>query len=370
MSLSLYNLNKDQVNIMKAIAIILIVLHNFFNHITDIGVNEMFFDSDRVYRLWDKLIEYPNIWNTTLELISYYSWPAVLLFIFISGYGLAKRYLGKEKFDTKSYYIHHTTKLLALYIFAHIIYFILVSRTIDIEEFGEFIIQTIFLPFKNYNEELMFKYSGPFWYFCLVAQLYLIFPLILFGIKKYGENFLLILFPFSYLLIYIMTPLAEKVEYPIYGNIFGHLPEFTLGILLAFSPKYRITIWSFIIALGIAITANFYEIVHPLSYLALLIIILYTFYPLYANLPAKSIMYKTLVFIGKISMFMFIVNTMIREKYTLKHCANKSIEEQLIIGLIHLCIVILVSYILSIAYRMSGKTIGLIGRKLFARSGQ
>lgn len=357
MSISLYNLSKRQTNIMKAIAIILIVLHNFLHFLSNIGENEMFFDPNRINRLFQTISNSSSIWVAIKEAISFFGWVGILFFIFISGYGLAKTYLNQENFNLKDYYIHHAKKLLALYLFAHILHFLFISREFDWTELYEFIVLTVLLPFKNLNASLMYRYQGPFWYFSLAAQLYIVFPIILFCIRKYGKKLFPYLFILSYIVAYGLIPLANKIHFPVYGNITGHLPEFLLGIFIAYSPNFKLKGWMFLTALFIAVVANFYTYLYPLFYLAALGVMLFIFYPLYHSPSPITIVSRILTFIGKISMFMFIINPIIREAITLEYAINASPQKQLILSIIHFAIVILASYLLSILYTKIGEAI-------------
>lgn len=341
----------------------LIVLHNYLHLLTPVGENEIFFYPERVIFLFDTVSDSSNMWVGIKEVFSFFSWVALLFFFFISGYGLTKTYLKQEKFDVKTYYIHHAKKLLALYLFAHLLHFLFVSRTFDWTELYKFIVLTIFLPFKNINASLMCRYQGPFWYFCLAAQLYILFPLILFCIRRYGKKIFPYLFIFAYILAYGLIPLANKIHFPIYANISGHLPEILLGVFIACSPNFILKGWMFLTALIIAIIANFYTYIHPLFYLSALILILFVFYPLYSCQPSNGIIYKGLVLIGKISMFMFISNPIIRETLTLDYAINEYPQKQLLLSIIHLIIVILASYLLSIIYRKTGKAISYATQK-------
>ena len=90
------SINKTQTNVLKGVGILLIVLHNFFHTVNpSSGENEFTFDlqytKNFYHILTDSFIEVLNI------MFSFFGHYRVQIFIFISGYGLAKSYLTKKR---------------------------------------------------------------------------------------------------------------------------------------------------------------------------------------------------------------------------------------------------------------------------------
>lgn len=84
--ISLENRNSDAI---KAISIVVIVLHNFLHFTNPIKENEHFLDPDRISTLLAHVqIQPMGILN---YVFSYFGWYFVIPFIFISGYGLSKK---------------------------------------------------------------------------------------------------------------------------------------------------------------------------------------------------------------------------------------------------------------------------------------
>ena len=373
MKISLYDLNKDQTNILKAIAITLIVFHNFLHLIAFVGENEMWLDPDRIFRLFD-IISNPENRSISLyirELASYIGWAGVPIFVFISGFGLTKTFIRKEPSGYIKYLVPRLKKLYLLFLFAYIIYFFMLIIALG-EEFNKYdyirftILSLLAMPIKNYNLHIAFLYIGPGWYFCLASQLYILFPLLFKYSKKYKLQGCLILLAIAYILIYITIPIANKFGYPIYANFIGHLPEFILGIMLAMYKEIKIT-WKTVLAATILFAlANFYQTFYPFTFISFSILLITITYPIYSKISPANFGYKTLVFIGKISMFMFVINAPIRNLYTLRMAEGQEPSIQIAISVLHFIIVVTASYLLSIIYNKTGEGFDYLKRKLLS----
>ena len=374
MNISLYDLNKNQTNILKAIAITLIVFHNFLHMVSISGANEMSLDPDRIFRFFDVFSTFnkTSIFLYFREIMSYIGWAGVPIFVFISGFGLTKTFIKKEPSNYISYLFPRIKKLYFLFIFGYLIFFVMliISLGADFNKYDYIrfvILSLLVMPIKNYNLDIAYRYIGPGWYFCLATQLYLLFPFLFKYSKKYKLKGCLTLLAISYVIIYITTPIANKFGYPIYANFIGHLPEFIFGIMLAMYKSVKIT-WKIILPTVILfILANFYDVFFPFTFITFTILLLVVTYPIYAKISPSNVIYKTLVFIGKISMFMFIINAPIRNLYTLRLVDDHGVKEQVIMSFIHFAIVILASYLASIIYKQIGDRYDYLKNKILAK---
>lgn len=345
MKLSFSNLSKDQTNIIKGGAMVFIVLHNFIHMTNHIGENEMSFDPNRIYVLFDTVFRLKSMLFNGF--ISYFGIYFLQLFIFISGYGLAKQY-GKDKsVSYLSYISKRLIKLYALLVFGIIIYFILFYQFFDLNWFSQFAISSL-LMYNNFSFETIFLYVGPWWYFSLIVQLYLLFPVLYKILNKYKEKGLFISILCTYVLMCLLYPILSRLNIPMYGNFLGHLPEFLLGMGIAMFPRLSFNLKLIIPVSILFILSNFFELFFPFSFLTATILLLYLLYPVIKYAPVW--IEKPLVFFGSISMFMFLINGPLR-KYTLPYFDYHSPLYILYGSLIHLAIVILVSYIMSFLYK-------------------
>lgn len=61
---------------------------------------------------------------------------------------------------------------------------------------------------------------------------------------------------FSYVVIYALFPLTEKLNIPLFGNFPGHIPEFLLGIGLAMFKDIKVNGKILLISIIIFILSN------------------------------------------------------------------------------------------------------------------
>lgn len=350
MSINLYNLNIKQTNVLKALAIIPIVLHNFLHWTNDLGENENSLDPNRIYHFFDIIANEPLMWFNAFFT---YTGPFFLpLFIFLSGYGLTKKYMKNDTISYKNYIIPRLAKLYGLWIFGLIICYFLFSKYTpgNLGWYLQYAIKSLTLYNNLSIWRIYLSILGPWWYFAMAVQLYLLFPVLYIVIKKYNKKGFFLLLIINYLLIYVLTPIAKKYEVPIFGNFLGHTPEFILGIGFAMFKDFRIS-WKMVMPiLCLFIASNFLENFFPFYYLSITIILLFIFYPIYRSKFENNFIFKSLVFIGGISMFMYLINGPLRAYYVFYFQERPTLEITLA-SLMHLLFVIIASYILSIVFK-------------------
>lgn len=178
-------LSKENSQILRGMAILAIMLHNFL-HISQFGLsqeNEMSFSSDKAGAFFDSLMS--SGWSVFGELFSFLGWLGVPVFIFLTGYGVAL----KAPTDNKAMYIKKSyLKLLALMLPA-----ILFFAGLDIikHDIWPGLFKRLF--YLTMCTNLAYPYlkcvPGVYWYFGLTFQLYVFWAL--FG-KKLNNKSLII----------------------------------------------------------------------------------------------------------------------------------------------------------------------------------
>lgn len=343
--IQLEHLSKNQSDIIKGISILLIIFHNFL-HITSSspGENEMQLDPQRIHRIFDYLSQNYILIITTLA--SYLGHYGVQLFIFISGYGLTKQYAKRKSNSYWKYIIPRVAKLYSLLIFGIILYLMLFWGEHTLSWVKSFIVSTL-LMYNNLSFSRIFSFVGPWWYFSLALQLYLIFPFLYYIVEKYSIKGLLTAIALSYVLIYLLLPLETSHQFPIFGNFTGHLPEFLLGIGLAHIKSIRISVPIIILALTVFILSNFFMLFFPFSFFSITILWLSLFYGLYKNTDGK--IRVILCWLGEISIFAFVINGPLRA-FTIPIISSNSQLEVLSVSIIHFGLVIIAAFIMSLIY--------------------
>ncbi|MFV0469206.1 MAG: acyltransferase family protein [Dysgonomonas sp.] len=349
MNLSLYKLDRNQINIIKGIAIVIIVLHNFLHVISGVKENDISYDLNEFLRFLSVVADNPlTIFNSVL---SYFGHFGVELFVFSSGFGLTKKYMANDKISYKDYIVPRLTKIYSLMLFGLVVIFSILFYKYTFEQMLK--ISVWFLSMlKNLSYTRIYSDFGVWWFFSLIVQLYLLFPFLYKYIDKKKEQGFYILLIAVYALIYVLFPITERFNIPMFGNFLGHLPEFLLGIAIARLDSLKINIKYVMLALVVFVSANLTGYMFPFGFLSAAILLLFIFYPIYNN--SKGRIAKAFLFLGNISMFMFLFNGSLRE-FTIPFFRGQSPLFITLGSFGHLVFVIVFSYLASIVFNKTMK---------------
>lgn len=308
--------NKNDTFLIKGIAIIAILLHNFFHWIPPfIGENEFDFLINRLHRFIESLqatpLEFINVF------FSYFGHYGVQLFIFISAYGLAISFSQKPR-NWGRFMLDRLTKLYPLLLTAIIVFFfaviLLEQRLLSLYEWREICYKLLFI--HTLVPESGLSLNGPWWFFALIFQLYLLFPLLFKLIKKYSWKAFISVLILSYGLIYISLFIYQPNDYVTFmQNAPGHLPEFALGVYFALNKEKKINSLFVITALVLFVLGNLFEVIFPLSFLSITFLFIYLFNLLQPYLQSFNIVNRFFIYMGKISMLLFAVHAFLRPPF-------------------------------------------------------
>lgn len=326
--------SKQDLLYLKGIAILMIVLHNYFHWVPGYGVeNEFSFDLQHtityLHRQWDGVFECVK-WN-----LSFWGHLGVVVFVFCSGYGLTRMHLNQP--ESYGRYLYHRLSKLYLLLLSGM----LIVAALRLLNNGYFTPPSAFLSqflktatgIANLREAWYLSFSGPFWYFGLAVQLYLIFPLV-YRFVQAQQLWMSILLAIVVLIADILLlPFATTAGIPLLANFPGHLPEFVLGILLASGKlQFRFGWLSFLFSAVVLAASQFSVYLFPLSFIAATTGILSLFELLKGTLKFRPLE-VLLRFSGMISMSLFIVNGVFRELKWFRDADNNLIAQRILIYL-------------------------------------
>jgi peptidoglycan/LPS O-acetylase OafA/YrhL len=223
------NLTKRQCIIIKGLAISLIVLHNIVHLLLNIPCNEWSYDYERTSLFLANLFTTSSIWY----ILSYAGWIGVALFIFLSGYGLTKKYNQHQtEFKFFPYLKNHIIKLLKLLIPIYVLYVLL--------DWGVFhhstnIISvlahmTCTINILMYGDSPFILSPGVYWFFGLILQLYILFAFIRKLSTKWLWALALGFLLFNYFILYFVS---EDTMLWCRLNFMGWGDPFVLGMIAA-----------------------------------------------------------------------------------------------------------------------------------------
>ncbi len=320
---------KEQVAIIKGVAILLILFHNFFHWVPPIDSteNEFYFKTEHIYIFLQAFVDSP--WEFINILFSYLGHFGVQIFIFISGYGLAKSFQGKEKAWGR-FMVDRLKKIYPLLIIGLVVYILSkITMTYQIptkEEYLSMVYKLLFIHVFIPGETM--SLCGPWWFFGFIIQLYIFFPLLYKLIKKHGFKAFVIISTISYFIVYyVYFNIKFEGGVSIMGQCLAHFPEFCLGIYLAEKKHLDTNPWALLLALTVFVSGNFHEAFFPLTFLSMTYIFIYVFIKVTSWNPKPNTMRRIMIYIGNISMFIFVVHGMFRWQFV---CLSKNFHSPII----------------------------------------
>ena len=227
-------LTRNECTAMRGIAIIAIVLHNYCHFISRIvQENEYQFFTSNNDRLW-QVITHPDE-LLPVHLLSYFGHYGVPVFLFLSGFGLVKKY-ESENSDYSDYsniyrFIrYHYLKLLRLLIVGFSLFI-----CVDMVTPGRFpfhwdnVIAQLLMYINVLPEPDKIIWPGIYWFFGLMIELYIVYRLLLYRRSSWIVVALIVV---CWLLQAFCDPEGETLNRLRYNCIGGVLP-FGLGIIVA-----------------------------------------------------------------------------------------------------------------------------------------
>ncbi len=300
-------------NIMRGIAILAIITNNFGHMITGVYEdNEFTYNYDNVIAFISLLHDY----NSTLpfNILSFYSPFGVMLFIFLSGYGLTLKYESKMGYSTDctSFIINHYKKLFIMQTKGLAIFYLI---------FILFFKDTIIYVLPLIKQLLLIGnitgspiHPGPFWFFGMIIEIYIIYRLFLF---RRSSLFIIIVSILSLVLMALFEPYGDTMSFLRINFGMAILP-FCLGILAArhihpniiTTPKSSLLYWFYLFLSMILLTLckfNFY------SWLIMPIFIIFVAFFIVKIISKVNILSQIFNWIGALSGVLFVIHPTIRE---------------------------------------------------------
>lgn len=314
-------LDKTETNLFKGLAIIMIVTHNFLHLFPIPGENEFNFSESRFNNLLNLLWNEPE--NSIRGLLSFFGHFGVQIFIFLSAYGLTKKYLSTQpKFC--SFLWGRVLKIYPTFILAIILWAmiygwlwnhggILGPLKVIYLNFGSLFLKLTLL--SNFVSREAIAIVGPWWFIPFIFQFYFFFPLLLKLYEHWGRKGLFVISIFS--IVFNLFFNGRVFDVNLYPTLIGHLPELCLGIYFSKNDFNRIRIHYiiFFIAFLINIFGNFYDPLWHLNHISALIILIFVFYSLSTQINKNAASKKIILFLGHISMPLFLVNGYLRRPF-------------------------------------------------------
>lgn len=348
-------LSKENSLILRGLAIMVIMLHNFI-HNPQLGFsieNEMSFSKVKADHFWsvftsDRLNAY--------ELFSFLGWTGVVVFVFLTGYGLAKTAPSKSLSDIPHYLKKRYLKLLALLLPA-----MLVFTIGDIVQHD--IIPTLpkRLTYLTMMANVVYPWvncpPGVYWYFGLTFQFYLIYA---FWGRYFHRGNLIVWSLLSIIGTGILCSLQCPELLSVYKHCFtGWFVVFAIGIWCGQQSEFQMTVnHSFFVDLLLLLITIVLMIVMSnwmLTWLLVPIVALAAYFAC-GLLIMRSIMLKNVfIWIGGLSASIFVCHPIVR--FVINRLMLARVDCLFVVVLTYIVITLIVATLYNTLYK---KIIGFI----------
>lgn len=308
---SSFSLSRTDTAVLKALAMIFIVTHNFMHLVTPApSENEFaFYSAEGIWRALTICFVYPG--EIPHVVFSFFGHYGVVAFVFLSGYGLTRKLITTSTGDGHLRVARQVAGkqiLKMIQLIAVGAAFVLAWRfategggfSLD-SEFGALLKLLTFT--NNLRPDSLWGFVSVWWFFALIAQLYVLFPLFVRGLQRC---------PTTTIGAGVAALGAAEVFGPVchgvvlYATPLSHSIIFLTGMWLAKGNALpeRIFSWSWCVFL----LAQFVPLLFPLSFLAVLFCAL-DLWRRYGNRLSAN---RPLVWFGGLSSFVFLVHGWMR----------------------------------------------------------
>lgn len=299
---------------LRGIAILGIILHNYC-HFLGFAVkeNEYTFDAEKPRMLLDRLCAMSDY--LFVHVLSFFGHYGVPVFLFISGFGLVMKYEIKEKDSRVSigrFTWYHYAKLLRLMFLGYIAFAVVCymhPHAYHGYTIGRVIAQLLMYINMLPDPDHIIK-PGPYWYFGLTLQLYLIYRLLLFRRRS----------AYTVALIIVCWALQTLFSPEMYGNFdslnrirynfIGAMLPFGMGMLYArhgkLLPKPAYAALAVVSAAAVFAGSFWFS-----SWMWVPAFIVIGAVATFKAMPEKAL--KPLVWVGALSSALFVVHPIMRE---------------------------------------------------------
>ncbi len=331
----------EESNSMRGVAILFIVIHNLVHLLVPIKENEFAYTPHMLSSFLDSIITAPG--TLTANVFSFLGWYGVPVFLFLSGYGLVRKYevqLAQVSLTFWQFIKSHWIKMLLLMLIPYLMFvffdYLLYGERISLVS----IIKHLCFASNIWPEEIN---PGVYWYFGLIIQLYACYYLFFY---KKDHKSLIALNILSFFLIACCV--FYQKNYPLMNFVrhqfIGWILPFTFGIAYArynwsvvFQENWK-NLLLFVLGSVLLVLSNIDGYVWIFSPLIAICLAIY----LEAMMKKVSFLNKVFVYVGSISAFLFAIHPVIRHLYW--HFKTDNV-------LLSVSVYVLVSILLSIGYK-------------------
>ena len=315
-------LTRNECTAMRGVAILAIILHNYTHWLKGIvRENEYTWHQEKFDQLWQVLLNPDAL--LPLHLFSFFGHYGVPVFLFLSGYGLVKKYeqgslpeVGVWRFVRYNY-----LKLFRIFIVGFVAFVMLDAITPNMHRYLWTEVVGMLGMFANFFENpSRVVWPGPYWYFSITLQLYILYRLVFYRWRHWGVivGCMVVCWVWQLSCADDMV-LLERLRY----NLVGGVLPFGIGLFLARhtggqercvnNARYLHNVPVPLCSLVAAIALVFYLSSAFGLWLFVPVMIILGTVALVKLMPAQMLTYS--IWLGGISASMFVIHPLVRKVF-------------------------------------------------------
>ena len=254
-------LTRKECTAMKGLAILGIMLHNYCHWLKDIvRENEFTWQLSKCDKLWEVLQQPDDL--LPMHLLSFFGHYGVTVFLFLSGFGLVMKYETQTSPDPSqggecladsdsgrhssplgrlggvSFIRYNYLKLFRIFIVGFVLFVIFDAITPGMHRYQAHEVIAMLGMYANFLEHpSQVIWPGPYWYFGVTLQLYILYRLVFYRWRHWGVVVALVVVCWVWQVYYFDDlEMLERLRY----NFVGGLLPFGMGVLVARSEKLKV----------------------------------------------------------------------------------------------------------------------------------
>lgn len=313
-------LTRKECTAMRGVAILAIILHNYTHWLKGIvRENEYTWQHEKWDQLWQVVLNPDEL--LPMHLLSFFGHYGVPVFLFLSGYGLVKKYeqSGLLKVSVWRFVRYNYLKLFRILIVGFAAFIILDAITPNMHRYLWTEIVAILGMFANFFEHpARVIWPGPYWYFSITLQLYILYRLVFYHWRHWGVVAVCVVACWAWqLYCYNNMVTLEWLRY----NFIGGMLPFGVGLLLARYEERMVKNWkmttgtplmlAWLLNLVIAIVGIFWASAFFNEWLFVPALVIWGSIALVKLMPKQASPY--IVWLGGISAAIFVVHPIVRK---------------------------------------------------------
>jgi len=302
-------LNKDDCYVLRGLAITSIFLHNYCHQLPGaVHENEFWFTKENDAEFWLNVFSS----DTIVQVFSFLGHLGVPVFVFLTGYGLSVKYGHSQEFvGVKSFLWSHYRKFffpMLCGLLAYMIVYRMFKGILWPNWWQIFFSQMTMTSNLVLRPDIFIK-PGPYWYFGLTMQFYIIYRLLLY---RRDSSILMALVALSVIGLLVMEGHRYSLIWFKYNSVGWFLP-FVLGVS---APEIKIVsyvkCWGWLLMLFVSLICVMVFGSYYVSWVFLPVAAIVLFVSV-CKILAYGRIYWLAKYVGNLSLYIFVAHPIIRE---------------------------------------------------------